>query len=271
MGIKFKRLLSPPFLQNRVKRCKKYSPLRTKKQHNPNTSKPAMTETQGKDILEQGLTAMSIALDAQARERLAIYCTELLRWSAKINLVAKAELREIWETHFLDSLSLLRVLPPLSSAQQPLLDIGTGAGFPGLALKAARPELPVILVEPRQKRVSFLRHVIRTLGLKDIEVLCGRLEKNSAEVAGSTLAVPIITSRAFTNIGEFLLHTAAVNPPGGQVICMKGPRAAEEIAAWRTEQPGSPYRLQKIVELTLPFSGKIRNLVIFSKEGEYAP
>lgn len=226
-----------------------------------------MTETQGKDILEQGLTAMSIAMDAQARDRLAVYCVELLRWSARINLVGKAPLREIWETHFLDSLSLLRVLPPLEAPQQPLLDIGTGAGFPGLALKAARPELPVILVEPRQKRVSFLRHVIRTLGLKDIEVLCGRLEKNSDEVDGQLLSVPIITSRAFTNIGEFLLHTVAVNPTGGQVICMKGPRAAEEIAAWRTEQPGSPYRLQEIVELSLPFSGKIRNLVIFNKEG----
>jgi len=224
-----------------------------------------MTDTQNKEILAEGLTAMGIALDREAQDRLVTYCAELLRWSAKINLVAKAELREIWETHFLDSLSLLRVLPPPKKTQQTLLDIGTGAGFPGLALKAARPELPVILVEPRQKRVSFLRHVIRTLGLKNIEVLCGRLEKNSAEVDGRTLAVPIITSRAFTNIAEFLLHTATVNPVGGQVICMKGPRAEQEIGAWRAEQPDSPYRLQEIVELTLPFSGKVRNLVIFSK------
>lgn len=226
-----------------------------------------MTTTQGKDILQEGLAAMSITLDGHGQARLVDYCAELLRWSAKINLVAKAELREIWETHFLDSLTLLRVLPPLDKPQQPLLDIGTGAGFPGLALKAARPELPVILVEPRQKRVSFLRHVIRTLGLKDIEVLCGRLEKDVAVVAGQTLAVPIITSRAFTDIAEFLLHAAAVNPPGGRVICMKGPRAEEEINTWRLAQPESPYRLQEIVELTLPFSHKVRNLVVFTKEG----
>ncbi|HIJ89792.1 MAG: 16S rRNA (guanine(527)-N(7))-methyltransferase RsmG [Desulfobulbaceae bacterium] len=226
-----------------------------------------MSDAQSKKILQEGLTAMGIPLDEQARHRLVAYCGELLRWSAKINLVAKAELREIWETHFLDSLTLLRVLPVPESTQQPLLDIGTGAGFPGLALKAARPELPVILVEPRQKRVSFLRHVIRTLGLKDIEVLCGRLEKNSPLVDGKSLSVPIITSRAFTNLGEFLLHAEAVNPPGGRVICMKGPRAEEEIADWRNEQPDSPYRLQEIVALTLPFSGKVRNLVIFSKEG----
>jgi len=224
-----------------------------------------MTERQGKELLEKGLAVMGISLDGQARARLLTYCAELLRWSAKINLVAKAPLPEIWESHFLDSLSLLRILPPPDSAQQPLLDIGTGAGFPGLALKAARPELPVILVEPRQKRVSFLRHVIRTLGLKDIEVLCGRLEKGSAEVAGKTLAAPLITSRAFTNIGEFLLHTEMISPPGGKVICMKGPRAEEEIAAWRLAQPDSPYSLSEIIELTLPFSGKVRNLVIFNK------
>lgn len=210
---------------------------------------------------------MGISLDGQAQQRLMRYCAELLRWSAKINLIAKAPLREIWETHFLDSLTLLRVLPLPESAQQPLLDIGAGAGFPGLALKAARPELPVILVEPRQKRVSFLRHIIRTLELEDIEVLCGRLEKDSAEVEEKTLVVPIITSRAFTNIAEFLLHTAAVNPAGGQVICMKGPRAEQEIATWRRTQPESPYRLQEIIELTLPFSGNVRNLVIFRKEG----
>ncbi|HCC54872.1 MAG TPA: 16S rRNA (guanine(527)-N(7))-methyltransferase RsmG [Desulfobulbaceae bacterium] len=230
-----------------------------------------MTDNQGKEIFEEGLAAMGLNLDGQACKRLLLYCDELLRWSGKINLIAKAPVREIWETHFLDSLTLLRVLPPLGEVQQPLLDIGSGAGFPGLVLKAARPEMSVILVEPRQKRVSFLRHVIRTLGLSDIEVLCGRLEKGSTEVAGKTLVVPLITSRAFTNIGEFLLHAAAVNPAGGKVICMKGPRAAEEIAAWQLAQPYSPYRLQKIVELTLPFSGKTRNLVIFNKKGASVP
>lgn len=226
-----------------------------------------MADTQSTEILQEGLAAMGISLDGQAQQRLVRYCAELIRWNAKINLVAKAPLREIWETHFLDSLTLLRILPPPENAQPPLLDIGAGAGFPGLALKAARPELPVILVEPRQKRVSFLRHLIRTLALQNIEVLCGRLEKHSAEVEGKPLAVPLITSRAFTNIAEFLLHTAAINPAGGKVICMKGPRAEQEIAAWRTAQPDSPYRLQEIIELTLPFSGNVRNLVIFRKEG----
>ena len=98
-----------------------------------------MADTHSKDILEEGIAALGLTLDAPAQDRLLAYCGELLRWSVKINLVAKTELPEILETHFLDSLTLLRVLPEIGAEQQILLDIGTGAGFPGLALKAARP------------------------------------------------------------------------------------------------------------------------------------
>lgn len=293
-------------------------------------------EAEHHEILDRGLAAMGINLAPEGKERLTAYCLELLRWNAKINLVAKAELAGIWESHFLDSLSLLRVLgleggndnvvfslancspaaggdvvadlaasshpgmvgtaatseadrksaenerrhppPPLPPTdgyhpeyvkkhhQPALIDIGTGAGFPGLALKAACPDIPVILVEPRQKRVSFLRQVIRVLGLKEIEVVCGRLEKGSALVAGRTLSAPYVTSRAFTSIGDFLLHAEAVSPPGGRVICMKGPKAEEELAAWRLAEPNSPYRFESISEYSLPFSGKLRKLLVFRKE-----
>lgn len=225
-----------------------------------------MKTRQHQDILDQGLAAMGLALEPAAKDRLIAYCEELLRWNAKINLVAKAELAEIWETHFLDSLTLLRALPAEAADQPSLLDIGTGAGFPGLALKTARPELPVILVEPRQKRVSFLKHVIRTLGLAGVTVLCGRIEAGNDTVAGTRLSVPLITSRAFTNIAGFLHHCAAISPMGGKVVCMKGPRAEEELAVWRAEQPESPYRLAETISLTLPFSGNLRKLLIFTKD-----
>jgi 16S rRNA (guanine527-N7)-methyltransferase len=220
-----------------------------------------MADTESRDILERGLAAMGLQVETEARERLLLYCRELCRWNEKMNLIARAPLERIWETHFLDSLTLLPLLDT-----SPLADIGSGAGFPGLALKIARPEMAVVLVEPRQKRVSFLNHIIRTLGLKEIEVRCGRLEKNSNLVAGSPLVAPIVTSRAFSAIPEFLLHAAPINPVGGKVLCMKGPRAAAEIAAWRLAQPESPYQLAEVRGLTLPFSGTVRNLVIFLKE-----
>ncbi|MGV1100062.1 16S rRNA (guanine(527)-N(7))-methyltransferase RsmG [Thiovibrio sp. JS02] len=219
-----------------------------------------MAEATSRELLNKGLSSMGICLAPAAEERLLAYCAELLKWSSRINLIAKAPLAQVWETHFFDSLTLL----PLLSAS-PLADIGTGAGFPGLVLKIARPELQVILVEPRQKRVSFLRQVIRALGLKEVEVLCGRLEPNNPQIAGQNVSAPLVTSRAFTAIPEFLLHAEAINPAGGRVICMKGPKAEEEIAAWQRAQPQSPYRLVEISTATLPFSGMVRRLVVFEK------
>ena len=127
--------------------------------------------------LGQGCDALEIVLDAAAVERLFVYFTELLRWSRKINLIAKGTPdAEILEKHFLDSLTLL---PLLDTPDSHLLDVGTGAGFPGLVCKAARPDLTVTLLEPRLKRVSFLRHVIRTLNLTGVEALACRVMPSS--------------------------------------------------------------------------------------------
>ncbi|ADH86888.1 16S rRNA (guanine(527)-N(7))-methyltransferase RsmG [Desulfurivibrio alkaliphilus] len=148
-----------------------------------------------------------------------------------------------------------------------LLDVGTGAGFPGLALKCWRPEaLAVTLMEPRAKRVSFLRHVIRTLKLQEgTQVLAQRLEPvtDSQEAPADRFA--LITSRAFTAIAPFLALCAPLSPPGGRVICMKGPKAEAELAAWRRQQPDSPYSLEQSATFTLPFTAACRTLLVFRK------
>ncbi|MEW6500993.1 MAG: 16S rRNA (guanine(527)-N(7))-methyltransferase RsmG [Thermodesulfobacteriota bacterium] len=217
-------------------------------------------------ILRDGLARLGLSLDDAAVAGLCRYHAELAKWSRKMNLIAKAPLAEVIETHFLDSLTLLPVLDELP-AGGPLLDIGSGAGFPGLALKIARPALAVTLVEPRQKRVSFLRHVIRTLGLANIEVIEERIEPGQTTLKGEVRSFPIVTSRAFTAIAGFLACTAGLNPPGGAVICMKGRRAEEEIAQWQTLAPESPYTLTKTFETALPFSTIPRRLLLFTKNG----
>lgn len=175
-----------------------------------------------------------------------------------MNLVAKAGEEEILETHFLDSLTLL----PLLSESSNLMDVGTGAGFPGLVLKAVMPALEVTLVEPRQKRVSFLKHVIRTLQLDGINIVNDRLDKNKI-LPGLAGRFQCITSRAFTSIGYFLELAASYNIPGGKVICMKGPGATKELSQWRKENPESGYELRETHALKLPFSRKERNLLEF--------
>ncbi len=217
-----------------------------------------------KETMAMGANSLGIRLDETVIDRLCLYFAELLKWNSKMNLVAKASDRQIIETHFLDSLTLLPLLDgfPVPPA---LLDVGSGAGFPGLVLKTARPRLPVTLVEPRAKRVSFLKHMVRTLGLHGISVLATRLEKGICTLAGSPRQFQVITSRAFTDIAQLLELAAPFSPAGGKVICMKGPKAGEEVETWE-RQPHSPYTLSGITTCILPFSKATRKLVIFTRK-----
>jgi 16S rRNA (guanine527-N7)-methyltransferase len=213
--------------------------------------------------LQDGCRILGIEFDAAAVERLFVYFTELLRWSRRINLIARGTSEsEIVENHFLDSLTLL---PLLVSAESPcLLDVGAGAGFPGLVCKAAMPSLTVTLLEPRLKRVSFLRHIIRTLNLSEIEVLAGRVE-DEVLLPSSTIFTHI-TSRAVADTGEFLAMVSRLCHPQTMVICMKGPKWPEELQALQ-QCPAAVLPLHHVstLELSLPFSNARRALLTFSR------
>lgn len=216
-----------------------------------------------RETMAMGANSLGIRLDTAGIDRLCLYFTELLKWNSTMNLVARAPDRQIIETHFLDSLTLLPLLDGFP-APPALLDVGSGAGFPGLVVKTVRPHLAVTLVEPRAKRVSFLKHVIRTLGLSGISVLAARLEKGTPFLGGASRQFQVITSRAFTDIARFLELAAPFSPAGGKVICMKGPKAEEEIETWELQSRGS-YTLSGITDCTLPFSKATRKLVVFTR------
>ena len=200
--------------------------------------------------LETGLAALGIEITPEAFDRLVLYFSELKKWAAKVNLIAKSTSdTQIVENHFLDSLT---ILPLLVNAGTHLLDIGTGAGFPALVCKAACPELDVTLVEPRLKRVSFLGHIVRTLGLKEVKILSCRVEDE--EQLPSSLKFSHITARAVTDIGSFLQMVERFSPSGPQLVCMKGPKWREELSAAEEILHHSAYTLDRAVERTLPFS-----------------
>jgi 16S rRNA (guanine527-N7)-methyltransferase len=209
--------------------------------------------------IEIGLKILGIEISSEALVRLTLYFSELKKWSRKVNLIAKSTSDEqIVESHFLDSLT---ILPLLSGENTHLLDIGTGAGFPALVCKAALPELAVTLVEPRLKRVSFLGHIARTLDLEEVRISSCRVEDE--ERLPSALSFTHITARAVTEIGSFLQMVERFSPSSPQLICMKGPRWREELAAASEILDRSLYRLDRVVECTLPFSGAERSLLIF--------
>ncbi len=209
--------------------------------------------------LVTGLKNFGLILPPEAVERLALYFRELLKWSKKINLIAKGtDPEQIIENHFIDSLT---ILPQLTGVGTHLLDIGSGAGFPGLVCKAAWPELAVTLVEPRLKRASFLGHITRTLGLSGVNMLTCRVE-DEAQLP-SSCPFSHITGRAITEIGSFLRMVERFAPTSARVICMKGPKWREEMDAAAEIVSHSPYRLSQVIEHALPFSGAKRSLLLF--------
>ena len=213
------------------------------------------------DQLASGLGLLGIALPPESQDQLARYFSELKKWSRKINLIAKsASDEQIIENHFLDSLTLL---PLLAGEGSHLLDIGTGAGFPGLVCKAAWPELAVTLVEPRAKRVSFLGHIVRTLGLKNVTILSCRVEDE--EMLPAAHPFTHITGRAVTEIGPFLKMVERFSPAAPRLILMKGPKWREELTAAAEIVDRSPFRLGEIKECVLPFSGAKRTLLLFDR------
>lgn len=206
--------------------------------------------------LRSGAAALGVRLDIDQSERLFIYFQELHRWSKKINLISRnATAEQIVEKHFVDSLALLNLFPPYGGR---LLDIGSGAGFPGLVCKAARPEMTVHLLEPRLKRVSFLRHVIRLLQLSDIEVHAARLEDSRY---AQQQRFDWVVNRAVTDVSGFLLLCDRFKKCGSSVVCMKGPGYRDEFDEKIERRNG--WHLSAAQKYRLPLSGADRALLVF--------
>lgn len=223
------------------------------------------------NFLVRGLRLMEISLDNQpaALARLGLYFQELKKWNRKINLVARSmDDQQILENHFLDSLTLLALLPPEIRDQETILDVGSGAGFPGLVLKAVCPALAVTLIEPRKNRFFFLKHVARTLQLKGVEVFDVHLDgKNRAkELAGQQFS--FITSRAFTDTWEFVRLAGPYLKKGGRIVMMKGPGGVHELHGPGRKGTNAEFSVAEVKKLHLPFSKGERLLLSIRQPGE---
>lgn len=124
-------------------------------------------------LLKTGAHELGVELSDAGLDAFRVYLSELLKWNLKVNLTSITRPREIVVKHFLDSLALCRILPADGFSA---VDIGSGAGFPGLAVKAAVPGMKLTLVEPAHKKASFLRAAFRLMGLSDVSVVESRVE-----------------------------------------------------------------------------------------------
>jgi 16S rRNA (guanine527-N7)-methyltransferase len=211
----------------------------------------------GLQFLQNKCKKVDFDLDHLQLQALCRYAEELLKWSKKMNLVTRGDLQTMLSDHVLDSLCLY---PLIHGKCETLLDVGTGAGLPGLVLGAVCPETQVTLIEPRAKRVSFLRHIVRNLQLTNITIIPERLEPDMA-LGGFSAA----TSRAFAELALFLPLVEPYLADGGQVLCMKGPKGDEEFRKFQKENPDSSLRLEEKVKAAYPIGDHGRCLMIVKK------
>ncbi|MEO6040739.1 MAG: 16S rRNA (guanine(527)-N(7))-methyltransferase RsmG [Croceibacterium sp.] len=169
-------------------------------------------------------------LDAEAMGRLDRLALALREENGRQNLVSSASLNAIWQRHFADSIQLLDYLPPDGGV---VLDLGSGAGFPGLPLAIARPDRRLILVESRKRRVEWLERCAQDLDLANVDPIGTRLESLEQLSAGA------ITARAFAPLDKLLRLSARFSTPDTVWLLPKGRSAAQELA----HQPASIQRM----------------------------
>ena len=203
----------------------------------------------GRIKLESGLARMGLDIPPGAVDGLLAYMDLLKEWSGTYNLVAKRERGFLLARHVLDSLSIARWLQPGS-----LLDVGTGAGLPGLPLAIIKPEMEVSLLDSAGKKIRFIRHVGRTLKLANIHPLQQRIE---ALTECGVFAN--ITSRAFASLKEFVEAVRPCADETTRLLAMKGAHPGPELE----ELPGW-VNVQSVEQLTVPYLHAERHLVIMS-------
>ena len=195
----------------------------------------------------RGLAAMGVVLEGAALDRSIAHLHLIAKWNRVHNLTAVREPEQMVVVHLLDSLSLL---PHLGEART-LLDVGTGAGFPGIPVALARPDLEVTLLDSSHKKGAFLEQARTELGLANVHVVCERVEQFRPEKG-----FDVVVSRAFADLGDFVSQAQHLVAPGGRMLAMKGVYPFEELA-----RVPATHRVADVVELTVPSLDAKRHLV----------
>lgn len=199
-------------------------------------------------LFMQNLQKIDPGVTDQQLQLFLCYRQELIEWNGRFNLTAITDPDEILFKHFLDSASILAAYDkPLAR----VLDIGAGAGFPGLPLKLLRPRWQVVLLEATGKKATFLRHIIDKLELREIEAVQGRAEELAHQQAYRA-SFDLVTARAVASLPTLLEYAAPFCRVGGQMILPKKGDVTEELAQGKlaARHLGAVLRADKAVSLT---------------------
>ncbi len=216
------------------------------------------------ELLEEGARQWGLDLTSEALVAFQTYYEELIAWNERANLTAISDYQEVQVKHFLDSLSCLLVLAGLPLGRWRHLDIGAGAGFPGLSLKIARPQMEITLLEAKKKRVRFLEHLVERLGLLGVAVIRGRAEE-LGQKQGHREGYDLVLARAVATLPVLLEYALPLCRIGGMLIAQKGPDIKEELETSQVALSVLGGQMREVRGLELPFSMGRRNLVVVEK------
>lgn len=209
---------------------------------------------------KEELSKLGIVLTSTQEKQLEMYYNLLIEWNNKMNLTGITERNSVYLKHFYDCITLIKAIDLTKNLK--IVDVGTGAGFPGLVLKIVFPNLDVVLVDALNKRINFLNHVIESLKLENIEAIHDRIEnyaKNNLEV------FDLVTCRAVAKlniISELCLPLAKIN---GYFIPMKA-TIEDEISDTKYLEVLKS-KVESVITFNLPIENSIRNLIVIKKYG----
>ena len=212
------------------------------------------------NLIDKYSSEMEIMFNEKQKQQMLEYMDLLIDWNEKINLTAITEPEEIILKHFIDSITISKYIKKNSY----IVDVGTGAGFPGIPLKILRDDINVVLVDSLNKRVNFLNEVINELELKNIKAIHSRAEEFGQNNEYRE-KFDIVTSRAVANLAtlsEYLVPLAKIN---GKCLCMKGPDVEEEVNAGKKAIDILGGTISNVYKFNLPNSDIGRTIVEITK------
>jgi len=216
------------------------------------------------ELLEEGAGRWGLDLTPDMLAAFQTYYEELIAWNERANLTAITDYQEVQIKHFLDSLSCLLVLAGLPIERWRGLDIGAGAGFPGLPLKIARSQMELTLLEAKKKRIQFLQHLVERLELEGVTIIRGRAEELGRQ-PGHREGYDLVLARAVATLPVLLEYALPLCRMGGIFLAQKGPDIKEELETSRVALRLLGGQMREVRGLELPHSMGERNLVVVEK------